>query len=231
MDKKVYLWLAAAAAAVVALFVLLAQPGPAPVASPSAPPVPTVEASAQAKAQATATGKQRVVIRVPLTRVATPAPEGSSAPVIPNVEDGVVLHATPVPYMEIEVEQDQTATSGSDAGAGAAVVTPSAPPTTPTVSGPRFGPSGSDLSDPTRWGLGVGVVRGLVFVDYQLVRQDIPGALPEASIDLQMNFSQVGAGVSVVIPETPLFVTGGLSLGFDGSGITPYVGAGGRIRF
>jgi len=170
-------------------------------------PVASAEGVAVAQATSSAAVAQKVTVRI--RRKAKPEQIAK-----PEQDDEI-----------IEVEVTQTATTSAIASVSA--TTSTEVKATPTLVHSAEN-NKSDLTDASRWGIGAGLVRGVVFVDYQLVRQTI--ANQELSLDVQANHQQAGAGLAATVYGYG-FVQGGLSLPYDGSGPVPYFGAGVRLRF
>lgn len=171
-------------------------------------PHPTASAASAATAQATssATVAQKVTVRILRKPKAGQTPE-------PERDDEI-----------IEVEVVQSATTSATASVSA-TSSAEASVSSPVID---YTSNKSDLTDASRWGIGAGLVKGAVFVDYQLLRQTVLGQ--EFSLDVQANHQQAGAGLAATVYNYG-FVEGGMSLPYDGSGPVPYFGAGVRLRF
>jgi hypothetical protein len=177
------------------------------------------KASAVAEAQSSGQQTQRVTVELPWDAIpARPSHSPSGGP-------------TPSP-IKITIDQSSSGTvSASGRVSGETkieekekiTVVEKAIPCEQDHTGPK---SRGDLSDPTRWGLLVGTFAGTAAIDYQLIRQPLMGI--EASIDIQANHVQAGAGVSI---GGPVYFQAGASRSHMGGDPWPYVGTGLRLRF
>jgi len=181
-----------------------------PTVPTDATPQPAVVTTSVATAS-TAVAQTVVVRIIKPKRVA----EGRSACKSPAVQE-----ESPE---EVVVEVTQQATASAVAAATTSVSQNHEEPQA------RMADSRSDLTDPSRWGIGAGLVAGTVFVDYQLIRQRVFNQ--ELSLDIQGNHMQVGAGLAITLVG-PVFLEAGLSAPY--ASVTqpvPYLGAGARLRF
>lgn len=212
MNNRTKVVLAGAGIGLLALLVVTALKQCHKPVSTQEQPGPAASATSVATSQATssATVAQKVTVRILRKPKAGQTPK-------PERDDEI-----------IEVEVVQSATTSATASVSA-TSSAEASVSSPVVDyGSNNNNNKSDLTDASRWGIGAGLVKGAVFVDYQLLRQTILGQ--EFSLDLQANHQQAGAGLAATVYNYG-FVESGMSLPYDGSGPVPYFGAGVRLRF